>query len=293
MKLVTLTLLFISLVVLSINVAKAQTTAFSYQGRLTDGGNAASGSFQMQFKLFDSLSGGTQIGSTVADVPVTVNQGTFTVRLDFGSNALSGANRWLEIGVRHNSGEAYSILSPREQLASSPYAVRTLLAASADSLSNSCVGCVTSNQIQSVSGSTITGNVPVASIPAGSANYVQNTTAPQATANFNISGNGTAGGTLSGNIVSAATQFNIGTNRILSNAGNSNLFAGVLAGQVNASGTGNVFVGPSAGRSNTIGGGNSFFGFNAGFSNVGDTAGNGNGNSFFGSRAGNNNTGSL
>jgi hypothetical protein len=56
---------------------------------------------------------------------VTVEQGIFTVKLDFGANALSGANRWLEIAVRHNSGESYSMLAPREQIASSPYAVRT------------------------------------------------------------------------------------------------------------------------------------------------------------------------
>src|ERR1043166_7389489 len=78
----------------------AHTTAFNYQGSLTDGGNPASGSFQMQFKLFDSLSGGAQVGSTISDVPVTVTTGTFSLRLDFGSGALSGANRWIEISIR-------------------------------------------------------------------------------------------------------------------------------------------------------------------------------------------------
>ncbi len=42
----------------------AQTTAFNYQGSLKDGGTAANGSFQMQFRLFDSLGGTGQIGST-------------------------------------------------------------------------------------------------------------------------------------------------------------------------------------------------------------------------------------
>src|SRR6266403_305735 len=39
------------------------------------------------------------------------------------------------------------------------------------------------------------------SIPAGSGNYIQNTTTQQAASNFNISGDGTAGGTLSANTV--------------------------------------------------------------------------------------------
>src|SRR5829696_3731156 len=85
--------------------AAAQTTAFSYQGSLKESGSPANGAFQMQFKLFDSLGGAGQIGSTIADVPITASQGIFSVILDFGANALSGANRWLEIAVRHNSGE--------------------------------------------------------------------------------------------------------------------------------------------------------------------------------------------
>ena len=112
-------------------IVSAQTTAFSYQGKLNDNGVPASGSFQMQFKLFDSLGGAGQIG-LITDVPVTASEGIFSVKLDFGSNALSGANRWLEIAVRHNAGESYTTLSPREQIASSPYSVRTLSAASAD-----------------------------------------------------------------------------------------------------------------------------------------------------------------
>ena len=42
--------------------AWAQTTAFTYQGRLTTGGNPANGSYDFQFKLFDALSDGAQIG---------------------------------------------------------------------------------------------------------------------------------------------------------------------------------------------------------------------------------------
>src|SRR5262249_53265820 len=122
----------ITILILLFSTASAQTTAFIYQGRLTDGGNPANGSFQMQFKLFDSLGGPGQVGSTITDVPVTVNQGLFSVRLDFGANVFTGADRWLEIAVRHNAGETYTTLSPREQIASSPYAVRTLSAALAD-----------------------------------------------------------------------------------------------------------------------------------------------------------------
>jgi len=36
----------------------SQTTSFTYQGRLTDGGVPANASYDLQFALFDSLSGG-------------------------------------------------------------------------------------------------------------------------------------------------------------------------------------------------------------------------------------------
>jgi hypothetical protein len=115
-----------------LTAAKAQTSTFNYQGRLTEAGNPANGAYQMQFKLFDAVAGGGQVGSTLTDIPVTVTQGVFSVKLDFGANALSGANRWLEIAVRHSSSEFYTTLSPREQILASPYAVRTLSAQIAD-----------------------------------------------------------------------------------------------------------------------------------------------------------------
>jgi hypothetical protein len=52
-------------------------------------------------------------------------------------------------------------------------------------------------------------------VPSGSGNYIQNTASLQASSNFNISGNGTAAGTLSGNIINATTQYNTGSNRVL------------------------------------------------------------------------------
>ena len=153
--------------------AQPQTTAFNYQGKLTEGGNPANGAYQMQFKLFDSLAGGTQIGATISDVNLTVSQGIFSTKLDFGANALSGANRWLEIAVRHSSSEFYTTLSPREQIAASPYAVRTLSAQQADNALN-------------------LGGVPASDYVTTSSvgsSFIRNSSALQF-GGFNISGNG-------------------------------------------------------------------------------------------------------
>ncbi|MEP7076691.1 MAG: hypothetical protein ABI878_12870 [Acidobacteriota bacterium] len=153
----------------------------------------------MQFKLFDSLSGGAQIGGTITDLPVVVAQGIFASKLDFGSNALSGANRWLEIAVRHNSGEGYVTLSPREQIGSSPYSVRTLSAATADvALDSQRLGGVNAAQyVQTTDARLSDARNPLP----GSASYIQNTASPQ-TASLNLSGpvTSSAGINTAGNI---------------------------------------------------------------------------------------------
>src|SRR5262245_26528374 len=183
----------------------AQSTAFTYQGKLTETGLPASGNYDFQFKLFDTatVGTGTQQGTTITNASVAVTAGIFTVQLDFGAGAFSGMPRFLEIGVRQaGSPDQYTLLSPRQPMTSTPYAVRSLNSSVADTLSSACVGCVTSTQVGSVAGSAVTGQIPVASVPAGSASYVQNTTSPQASSNFNISGTGTAA------TINVTTQYN-------------------------------------------------------------------------------------
>ena len=66
------------------SAAFAQGTAFTYQGKLTDSGNLANGQYDFQFKLFDALTAGTQLGATQTLSPVPVTNSIFTVSLDFG-----------------------------------------------------------------------------------------------------------------------------------------------------------------------------------------------------------------
>lgn len=173
------------------NITFAQTTAFSYQGRLTDAGSPANGNYILQFKLFDAASGGTQIGATISDVAVTVNQGVFNTSLDFGAAAFDGTNRFLEISIKKLPADPYTVLAPRQPIVSAPYAVRTLSSAQADiSLDSNRLGGIAASEY-----------VTTASV--GNA-FIRNN-AQQQTANFNISGNGTIGGTLTANTVTAQT----------------------------------------------------------------------------------------
>lgn len=143
--------------------ASAQTTAFNYQGKLTDGGNPANANYEMQFKLFDNPNAGqgTQQGATVSFPSVAVSGGIFSVSLDFGAAVFaSGADRFLEISLRPaGSMGGFTSLAPRQKLLSSPYSVRSLNSISADSLTNACVGCVQNSNIDTIDGNKVTGTV--------------------------------------------------------------------------------------------------------------------------------------
>ena len=113
----------------------AQGNAFSFQGRLNDGTTPANGSYDLQFRLYNAATGGTQIGTTTALHPnTTLINGVFSVTLDFGAAAFNNPNSvFIEIRIRPNgSPNAYTILGPRQQLTVVPFAVRAANATNAD-----------------------------------------------------------------------------------------------------------------------------------------------------------------
>ncbi len=115
----------------SLVVGQAQTTTFTYQGHLLDHGAPANGNYDLQFTLRDALTAGNQVGSALSAAPVGVTNGLFTVALDFGAGAFPGTDRWLELGVRTNgSAVAHTLLSPRQAVTTTPYALRAASAAS-------------------------------------------------------------------------------------------------------------------------------------------------------------------
>jgi hypothetical protein len=110
---------------LTLSAYAQSSTAFTYQGFLRDNGQPANGTYDLRFALYDSLSGGNQIGSIVFVEDVTVADGLFTVEVDFGTAPFNtGARRWIEIGVRPgNSTGGHSLLTPRIELTPVPYAL--------------------------------------------------------------------------------------------------------------------------------------------------------------------------
>ncbi|MBE0535995.1 MAG: hypothetical protein IH624_10030 [Phycisphaerae bacterium] len=100
----------------------AAGTGFTYQGRLLDEDKAASGLFDLRLELFEAPSAGNRIGGTFDLADVSVEDGYFTVRLDFG-NVFGGQARWLQTSVRASgSSEDYTRLWPRQRLTAAPQA---------------------------------------------------------------------------------------------------------------------------------------------------------------------------
>ena len=279
-------LLVCALFLLTPSTVMAQTTELTHRGKLIEGGTPATGTYDMQFKIFDSAILGTQVGPTNTKPSVEVTDGAFTVLLNFGPGVFTGPARFLEVGSRPaGSPDEYTIASPREKITSSPYAMRSLSAASADNATQ--LGGVPSSTYVQESDTRLSDARPPT---AGSNDYIQNSAVQQSGANFNISGNGTVGGVLfagaiSGATVDATNQYNITGTRVLSIEGTSNLFAGVGAGQFNTTGSNNAFFGRDAGKATTTGYSNAFFGSHAGAANTSACC-----NSFFGSGAGKANT---
>jgi len=109
----------------------AGTTAITYQGLLTEGGVPATGLYDLRFALYDAPTNGTVTAGPLTNAATTVAGGIFTANLDFGPGTFTGADYWLEIGVRSNGAEAFTTLAPRQPLDPVPTAFYAVTAATA------------------------------------------------------------------------------------------------------------------------------------------------------------------
>ena len=117
--------LFLFCVVLAffpVGLLFAQGTAFTYQGRLNDGGAPANGSYDLISPCLTPTLPVRALTGALTNNATAVSNGLFTVTLDF-SNRFDGTPRWLEIGVRTNGASGFTILSPRQPLTPTPYAI--------------------------------------------------------------------------------------------------------------------------------------------------------------------------
>jgi hypothetical protein len=279
-------LIFLAILLIP-TLGAAQGTEFTYQGKLNDGAVAANANYDFEFRLYDA--GGTQIGPTNSRSGVAVTAGIFSVNLNFGPE-FPGADRFLEIAVRTAGGGAYTILSPRQKISSSPYSVKSLsaessatattadTATSAANFTGNLGGDVTGQQ-GSTTVARLRGRNVAATAPqggqvlkyngvtsqwepntdetgGGGENAILNQTNLQPASNFNISGVGKAD-------AFDATEYRHLGSRIL---GQNNFNASLYVGTNTGTGTGsdNTLVGRNAGPALSTGGRNTSIGKGSG-----------------------------
>jgi hypothetical protein len=137
-----------------IQPALAQGTAFTYQGQLSAGGSPANGLYDFRFKLESDPLGDFPATGFVFTNAVPVSNGLFAATIDFGTGLFTGPNYWLDVEVRTNNPAntlAYTALLPLQALTPAPYAI---FATTAGNLS----GLLTASSLSGTYGSAVTFN---------------------------------------------------------------------------------------------------------------------------------------
>lgn len=158
-----------------VSIQELMGTAFTYQGQLKQNGNPYNGTCDFQFSLWNAASEGGQLGLTLTQPNVDVNNGLFTIpALSFGADRFDGDARWLQIAVRCPAGSgSYTTLSPRQKLNPAPYALALPgLWTRQHATSPSLIGGYSGNGVTSgVMGATISGGGAPSHINSVTDNY--------------------------------------------------------------------------------------------------------------------------
>src|SRR6516164_699775 len=141
----------VTVIMAPLRTARAQGTAFIYNGQLNVGNGPANGTYDLMFTLYGTSTGGSAIAGPETQAATPVNNGEYAVVLDFGA-AFDGSARWLEVAAQTNGGSGFVTLSPRQQLFAVTYAI----------MANSA-----SNLLGSLPAAQLSGTVPLAQLPAG------------------------------------------------------------------------------------------------------------------------------
>jgi len=116
-------LLLLSTINSHLSTARAQGTAFTYQGRLNSSGSPVNGSYDLTFTLYTTNVTGSAIAGPVTNSATAVTNGLFTTLVDFVPGVFTGTSNWLAIAVRTNATGSFTTLAPRQQVTPTPYAI--------------------------------------------------------------------------------------------------------------------------------------------------------------------------
>ena len=97
----SITIIITTLILLT-NYAMAEPlgTGFTYQGELNFQDAPANGAFDFEFNLFEVGIDGAALTAPYRLEDVNVQDGVFSVELDFGTDPYTGEQLWLDIAIR-------------------------------------------------------------------------------------------------------------------------------------------------------------------------------------------------
>lgn len=119
-----------------VSTATAQSTAFTYQGRLKNAGQVAAGPYDFRFTLFNAAVGGVVVAPPQCVENLAVTEGLFTTTIDFGQVFVTTAELFIQIEARADTGLNCSdatglvVLSPRQPVTAAPLATHAKTALS-------------------------------------------------------------------------------------------------------------------------------------------------------------------
>ena len=100
---------------------------FTYQGNLQDAGQPVNGFYDFTFTLFDAFEDGVEVAPPIELQDIRVENGIFSVQLDFGASVFTGDARFLSIAVRDGDSVGdFDVLTARQALTAAPYALYAL-----------------------------------------------------------------------------------------------------------------------------------------------------------------------
>ena len=100
-------------------LAAAPTTAFTYQGQLKQQGEPFTGTVDLEFRLWNDATAGSEVAPSVSHDDVPAQDGVFTVEIDFGT-VFGIEQHWIEVIADGTP------LLPRQPVTAAPIAVFAL-----------------------------------------------------------------------------------------------------------------------------------------------------------------------
>lgn len=128
-----------SLTVDVIDMPRSISPVFTYQGRLQENEAEVNGPRDFTVTLWNHLTGTlpmNQVGTPIQLNNIDVNNGLFTLPLDFGTTAFNGDERYAEIRVGYSGQGTGTLVGPRQRLTPTPHAVYAMKAGLANTATN-------------------------------------------------------------------------------------------------------------------------------------------------------------